>query len=117
MESNKCIIMRLTEEQFKALAPYEKHFDSAVNHRWTRFPGGAALDLIHDILHQVTGLNTPLNKCCSHCILELMTEMGRIFLADRDERNKTLVSTIETEVDVVKTEIKTKRKYNRKPKA
>ena len=109
--------MRLTEEQFKALSPYEKHFDSAVNHRWTRFPGGAALDLIHDILHQVTGLNMPLNKCCSHCILELMTEMGRIFLADRDERNKTLVSTIETEVDVVKTEIKTKRKYNRKPKA
>ena len=117
MESNKCIIMRLTEEQFKALAPYEKHFDSAVNHRWTRFPGGAALDLIHDILHQVTGLNMPLNKCCSHCILELMTEMGRIFLVDRDERNKTLVSTIETEVDVVKTEVKTKRKYNRKSKA
>ena len=55
--------MRLTEEQFKALAPYEKHFDSAVNHRWTRFPGGAALDLIQDILHQVTGLNMPLNKC------------------------------------------------------
>ena len=117
MESNKCIIMRLTEEQFKALAPYEKHFDSAVNHRWTRFPGGAALDLIHDTLKQVTGLNMPLNKCCSHCILELMTEMGRIFLADRDERNKTLVSTIETDVDVVKTEVKTKRKYNRKPKA
>ena len=109
--------MRLTEEQFKALAPYEKHFDSAVNHRWTRFPGGAALDLIHDTLKQVTGLNMPLNKCCSHCILELMTEMGRIFLADRDERNKTLVSTIETEVKVVKTEVKTKRKYNRKPKS
>ena len=109
MESNKCIIMRLTEEQFKALAPYEKHFDSAVNHRWTRFPGGAALDLIHDILHQVTGLNLPLNKCCSHCILELMTEMGKIFLADREERNKTLVSKIETEVEVVKAEVKTKK--------
>ena len=109
MESNKCIIMRLTEEQFKALAPYEKHFDSAVNHRWTRFPGGAALDLIHDILHQVTGLNLPLNKCCSHCILDLMTEMGKIFLADREERNKTLVSKIETEVEVVKAEVKTKK--------
>ena len=109
MESNKCIIMRLTEEQFKALAPYEKHFDSAVNHRWTRFPGGAALDLIHDIPHQVTGLNLPLNKCCSHCILELMTEMGRIFLADREERNKTLVSKIETEAEVVKAEVKTKK--------
>ena len=101
--------MRLTKEQFGALAPYEKHFDSAVNHRWTRFPGGAALDLIHDTLKQVTGLNLPLNKCCSHCILELMTEMGKIFLADREERNKTLVSKIETEVEVVKAEVKTKK--------
>ena len=101
--------MKLTKEQFDALAPYEKHFDSAVNHRWTRFPGGAALDLIHDILYQVTGLNLPLNKCCSHCILELMTEMGKIFLADREERNKTLVSKIETEVEVVKAEVKTKK--------
>ena len=101
--------MKLTKEQFDALAPYEKHFDSAVNHRWTRFPGGAALDLIHDILHQVTGLNLPLNKCCSNCILELMTEMGKIFLADREERNKTLVSKIETEVEVVKAEVKTKK--------
>lgn len=101
--------MRLTKEQFDALAPYEKDFDSAVNHRWTRFPGGAALDLIHDTLKQVTGLNLPLNKCCSHCILELMTEMGKIFLADREERNKTLVSKIETEVEVVKAEVKTKK--------
>ena len=101
--------MKLTKEQFDALAPYEKHFDSAVNHRWTRFPGGAALDLIHDTLKQVTGLNLPLNKCCSHCILELMTEMGKIFLADMDERNKTLVSKIETEVEVVKAEVKTKK--------
>lgn len=107
--------MKLTKKQFDALAPYEKHFDSAVNHRWTRFPGGAALDLIHDILHQVTGLNLPLNKCCSHCILELMTEMGKIFLADREERNKTLVSKIETEVEVVKAEIKaTKPRKSRK---
>ena len=101
--------MRLTKEQFDALAPYEKHFDSAVNHRWTRFPGGAALDLIHDTLKQVTGLNLPLNKCCSHCILELMTEMGKIFLADREERNKTLVSKIEMDVEVVKAEVKTKK--------
>lgn len=101
--------MKLTKEQFDALAPFEKHFDSAVNHRWTRFPGGAALDLIHDTLKQVTGLNLPLNKCCSHCILELMTEMGKIFLADREERNKTLVSKIETDVEVVKAEVKTKK--------
>ena len=35
--------------------------------------------------------------------------MGKIFLADREERNKTLVSKIETEVEVVKAEVKTKK--------
>lgn len=107
--------MKLTKKQFDALAPYEKHFDSAVNHRWTRFPGGAALDLIHDTLHQVTGLNLPLNKCCSHCILELMTEMGRIFLADRDEIKMAAVAVKESlTTDPVKVEVN--RKRVRKPK-
>lgn len=107
--------MKLTKEQFDALAPYEKHFDSAVNHRWTRFPGGAALDMIHDILHQVTGLNLPLNKCCSHCILELMTEMGKIFLADRDEIKMAEVAVKESlTTDPVKVEVN--RKRVRKPK-
>ena len=107
--------MKLTKEQFDALAPYEKHFDSAVNHRWTRFPGGAALDLIHDILRQVTGLNLPLNKCCSHCILELMTEMGRIFLADRDEIKMAAVAVKESlTTDPVKVVVN--RKRVRKPK-
>ena len=105
--------MKLTKQQYDALAPYEKHFDSAVNHRWTRFPGGAALDLIHDILLQVTGLN----QCCSHCILELMTEMGRIFLSDRDEMKRTEVAIKESLIpDPIKVEVKTKRKYTRKPK-
>lgn len=109
--------MKLTKQQYDALAPYEKHFDSAVNHRWTRLPGGAALDMIHDILLQVTGLNLPVNKCCSHCILELMTEMGRIFLADRDEMKRTEVAIKESLIpDPVKVEVKTKRKYTRKPK-
>ena len=109
--------MKLNKQQYDALAPYEKHFDSAVNHRWTRFPGGAALDIIHDILLQVTGLNLPVNKCCSHCILELMTEMGRIFLADRDEMKRQEVAIKESLIpDPVKVEVKTKRKYTRKPK-
>lgn len=120
--------MKLTQEQFDALAPYEKHFDTAVNHRWTRFPGGAALDLIHDTLKQVTGLNLPLNKCCSHCILELMTEMGRVYFADKEERNRRKVETKDVDIIPAKVvikgedlaplmEVKPKRKYNRKPKA
>ena len=109
--------MKLNKQQYDALAPYEKHFDSAVNHRWTRFPGGAALDMIHDILLHVTGLNLPVNKCCANCILELMTEMGRIFLADRDEMKRTEVAVKESLTsESTKVEVKTKRKYTRKVK-
>ena len=107
--------MRLTKEQFDALAPYEKHFDSAVNHRWTRFPGGAALDLIHDTLKQVTGLNLPLNKCCSHCILELMTEMGKIFLSYRDQMKRIEVA-IKESLTTYPVKMEVNRKRVRKPK-
>ena len=107
--------MKLNKQQYDALAPYEKHFDSAVNHRWTRFPGGAALDMIHDILLQVTGLNLPVNKCCANCILELMTEMGRIFLADRDEKRRTEVAVKES-LTTESTKVEVNRKRVRKPK-
>ena len=109
--------MKLTKKQYDALAPFEKHFDSAVNHRWTRFPGGAALDMIHDILLKVTGLKLAVQKCCSLCILELMTEMGRIYLADRDEMKRTEVAVKESlTTEPTKVEVKTKRKYTRKVK-
>ena len=75
--------------------------------------------MIHDILHDVTGLDLPVNKCCSHCILELVTEMGKVFLADRDERKEAerKVEVKETEVEVVKTEVKTKRGGRKRAKA
>lgn len=110
--------MKLTQEQFDALAPYERNFDTAINHGWTRFPGGAALDLLHDILLTSTGLNLPLNKSCSHCIMDIVTEVGRIYFADKEERNRRVVDVAETETtNPVKAEVKTKRKYTRKAKS
>lgn len=83
--------MRLTEEQFNALAPYQRHFETAVRSQWARLTGTSALDLIHETYVQVTGKNFRLNKGCSSCILQLLTDMGTIFLADLEERNKTKV--------------------------
>lgn len=102
--------MRLTEEQFNALAPYQRHFETAVRSQWARLTGTSALDLIHETYVQVTGKNFRLNKGCSSCILQLLTDMGTIFLADLEERNKTKVEVKETETtEPVKAEVKVKK--------
>lgn len=106
--------MRLTEEQFNALAPYQSNFETMVRSKWARHPGSAALDLIHEIYCKVTGSTQKLNKGCSHCIMRLLEDMGRIFLADLEERNKTIVSKIDTDSEPVKVEVKVKKP--RKPK-
>lgn len=74
--------MRLNNEQYKALQPYEEHFKTMVRSKWARHPGSAALDIIHSVYVQVTGIKQKLNKGCSHCIMRLLSDMGRIFLTD-----------------------------------
>ena len=101
--------MRLTDEQFNALKAYEKHFETAVRAKWARHPGISALDLIQDIYTKVTGDKTKLNKGCNRCVLNLLTDMGRIYLADLEER-KRAVAVAETEIaEPIKTEVKVKR--------
>lgn len=49
--------------------------------------------------------------------MRLMTDMGRIFLEDLEERKKVVVAKEETSTsEPIKAEVKVKRKYTRKPK-
>ena len=123
--------MRLTKAQFEALQPYQKHFETMVRSKWSRYPGSAALDLIHSTYVQVTGSTMKLNKGCNHCVMKLLTEMGKIFLADLEERNRAEKEIIppveeisapeveiqEAEAEIVKTEVKTKKRGGRKSKS
>lgn len=114
--------MRLTQEQFDAIAPYEKHFETTIRSKWARHPGDSALDLMNTIYVQVTGVKQKLNKGCSHCIMQLLEDLGRIYFADKEERARVAVQEShqedESPVKVeVKTEAKPKRKYTRKPKS
>lgn len=121
--------MKLTQQQFDALTPYEENFRTMVRSKWARHPGSAALDLIHAIYVQVTGNTQRLNKGCQHCIMRLLTDMGRIYLADLEERNMVVKKSLTTakKVDVaetettnpVKVEVKTetKKRGGRKPKS
>lgn len=121
--------MKLTQQQFDALTPYEENFRTMVRSKWSRNPGSAALDLIHAIYVQVTGNTQRLNKGCQHCIMRLLTDMGRIYLADLEERNMAIkeslnatkkVDVAETETtNPVKVEVKTetRKRGGRKPKS
>lgn len=107
--------MTLTNEQFEILLPYKSHFETAVNSSWARNPGIFALDRINGIYCEVTKTSTRLNKGCGHCILTLLQEMGRIFLADLKEREVLPKVEVKEETpEVVKAEVKTKKRTSKK---
>lgn len=78
-------IMRFTEEQLKTLSKWEDHFRTAVNAQWARNPGSNALRTIYDIYTSVTGDKRRFNDNCSHCILSLLQDCGRIYFQDTIE--------------------------------
>lgn len=77
--------MKLTKEQYDALAPYETQFITATKSQWARHPGRAALDIMCDTLEAVTGHRPRRNHTCNVCVLNIITEMGSIWLADKVE--------------------------------
>lgn len=111
--------MRLTDEQFQTLSKYEEQFRTAVKSRWARFPGTFAMHEIYDIKVQVTKIATRLNTSCSSCVLRLLTEMGQIYFADKEEREARQVTTSQDEVQTrEKVEVKTDApRRGRKPRS
>lgn len=90
--------MRFTEEQIKALSAYEGNFHTAVHAQWTRHPGRSGLRIIYEIFTQVTGDQRRFNDNCSHCILSLLQDCGRIYFQDKEELAMRKVSTKEVKV-------------------
>lgn len=80
--------MRLTKEQLERLSPYEKYFRTAINSRYASYPGISALETINAIYNDVTGIKRSLKPSCGTCILNLLTNAGKIYFADISEREK-----------------------------
>ena len=78
--------MIFNDEQFAALAKYESYFTDAVRANWCRYPGRAALDEVHKILHDATGDNRRPNYTCGPCMLNLMRDTGKKYFADKEAR-------------------------------
>lgn len=78
--------MNYTDEQFEALAPYARHFRTAVESRWARNPGRAGLKLIGDTYNAATGCRERWDTNCGTCVLRLLTEAGTLWMDDERAR-------------------------------
>lgn len=78
--------MTMTDEQFQALAQYEDRFTTAINAKWCRYPGLAALQTMISVYNAVTGKTLRLNSGCSRCVLHVVQDTGRLYFAEKARR-------------------------------
>ena len=106
--------MKLTTEQFKALQPYEEFVITMLRSEWTRHPGDSALDLMAAIYSKVSGSKVNLNKGCSSCIMNLIKDIGSIYMTDKKEMdNSVAVEVVESEKVPVKNILKIWKKQSK----
>ena len=78
--------MTMTDEQFQALAQYEDRFRTAIDAKWCRYPGLAALQTMVSVYNSVTGQGIRINSGCSRCVLHVVQDAGRVYFAEKARR-------------------------------
>ena len=76
----------MTDEQFQALAQYEDRFRTAIDAKWCRYPGLAALQTMASVYNSVTGQGIRINSGCSRCVLHVVQDAGRVYFAEKARR-------------------------------
>lgn len=76
--------MKLTQEQMTYLSRFEGNMLTAVRSNWTSPLSASDLQMVADIYNEVTGQSRRANANCASCILELLTDMGRIYFAQKE---------------------------------
>ena len=103
--------MTMTDEQFQALAQYEDRFRTAIDAKWCRYPGLAALQTMVSVYNSVTGQGIRINSGCSRCVLHVVQDAGRVYFAEK-ARREALQATKAVKAD--ETPAKKKRPAKRK---
>ena len=108
--------MVFNEEQLKTLSAWEDNFRTAVKAQWARNPGSRNLRVIYDIYTKTTGDRRRFNDNCSHCILSLLQDCGKVYFQDLEELKMRKSTTKEVKVSqeakevVKKAKVKTAKK-------
>lgn len=82
--------LKLTEEQYRALEPYEDYMRRALRSGSGRNPGRAVLEMMNGIYNEVAGVRLRLNMGCMHCILRVQRDCGVLYFHDKEEREKAV---------------------------
>lgn len=90
--------MTFSKEQLKTLSAWEENFRTAVKAKWARNPGRTALRVIYDIFTQATGDRRRFSDNCSTCILNLLTDCGKLYFEDTSRASVDNLPTKEVKV-------------------
>lgn len=85
--------MILTQEEFAAVAAYEKELQVAVRSKYLRNVGRSGLEILVPIYERASGARYPVNPNCAACILGLLERLGAIYFADKEERRQSETAT------------------------
>lgn len=106
--------MNYNEEQFAELSRFEDNFRTATSTPtgWTRRIAIPDQRRIKAIYTEATGERIPFNIGCGNCLLSLLKRAGKLYFADKEEREQ---AAQKSEITDAKPADKPKR--TRKPKA
>lgn len=100
--------MKLTKEQFDTLSQWEEHYDTAINAKYSRYPGAVALQTMRSTMALATGYAKNVNMACGTCVLHFLQDVGKVYFADKAERSRVAVKA--SDAKTVRTEVKTTKK-------
>lgn len=76
---------KLTPEQLETLAPMERYFKQAVEASWCSYPGQENIKTMLRTWEDLTGTQYPYKPGCSHCLMNLVRDMGTLYFAAKAE--------------------------------
>lgn len=78
--------MTFDKATYDYLAQFDDQFRTARDSRWARHPGHYNLIRMARIYSDATGQDRHVNTSCQSCVLGFLTDLGRLYFADKEER-------------------------------
>lgn len=108
--------MKLTNEEFKAVAVYEQQLQIAVRSRYLRNVGRSGLRVLVPIYERVTGKKQMVHDNCAACIFDFILRIAAIYFADKEERQNAEETAAEEPEQPAEEAAKPRKRGGRKPK-
>lgn len=85
--------MKLTPEEYAAVATYETQLLTAIRSNYLRNVGRSGLAVLVPIYERVSGVKERVNSNCAACILGFLKRIGAIYFADKAEQEQNTSSS------------------------